>query len=337
LDWLEFTLLVPAADAEAVAEVLRRHCPGGVSIEEPILPASGDEGYALDPGRPAAVHAYLPRDGDLVRRRRALRRELTALGLAPALHTRWRREEEWAEAWKRFFDVERVGQRLVVCPTWIEYSPREGEVLLRLDPGMAFGTGQHPTTRLCLEALESQLRPGHQVLDLGTGSGILAIAAALLGAARAVALDVDPVAVGVARQNVAANGLEGRVQVLERGLSAVVPRMPDKRRSRGFLASAGCSGGARKPRLRARSARSVPFPDTDAPCFDMVLANISSAAITEMAPDLARALAPGGTLIVSGISEASAGACRHALEKTGLRVIEQAQRDGWCALTCSLP
>jgi len=93
LDWLEFTLLVPAADVEAAAEVLRRHCPGGVSIEEPILSADGEEGCAPDPGRPVAVRAYLLRQGDLARRRRALRRELAALGLSSALRTLWRREE----------------------------------------------------------------------------------------------------------------------------------------------------------------------------------------------------------------------------------------------------
>jgi ribosomal protein L11 methyltransferase len=301
LDWLEFTLLVPAADVEAAAEVLRRHCPGGVSIEEPILLADGEEDYSLDPGRPVTVRAYLPRQSDLTRRRRSLRRELGALGLGSALRTRWRREEEWAEAWKRFFGVERVGRRLVVCPTWIDYAPRAEEVVIRLDPGMAFGTGQHTTTRLCLEALESRLRPV-RVLDLGTGSGILAIAAALLGAARVVALDVDPVAVGVARQNVALNGVEGRVQVVE-----------------GSLGAAG------------------PLPDPDAPCFDMVLANVSTAGITEMAPALARALAPGGTLIASGIGDASVEVCRGALEKAGLDILERIDRDGWCALICTTP
>jgi len=301
VDWLEFTLLVPAADAEAAADVLRRHCPGGVSIEEPILPVDREEGYASDPGRPATVRAYLPRQGDLARRRRALRRELATLGLASALRTRWRREEEWAEAWKRFFGVERVGRRLVICPTWIDYAPRAEEVVIRLDPGMAFGTGQHPTTRLCLEALESRLRPGQEILDLGTGSGILAIAAALLGAARVVALDNDPVAVGAARQNVAVNDVEGRVQVLE-----------------GSLGTAG------------------PLPDADASRFDMVLANISTAGIAEMAPALARALASGGTLIASGIGDASVEVCRGALEKAGLTILEQTDRDGWCALICTI-
>ena len=302
MDWLEFTLLVPTVDVEAVAEVLHRHCPSGVSIEEPIVPADGEEGYVIDPERPAAVRAYLPRDGDLAQRRRALRRELRALGMAPALHTRWRREEEWAEAWKRFFGVQRVGRRLVVCPTWVDYSPRPDEVLIRLDPGMAFGTGQHATTCLCLEALESRVRPGQEMLDLGTGSGILAIAAALLGAGRVIALDISPVAVDVARENVAANGVQGRVQVLEGNLGAGGPL---------------CDAGARR--------------------FDMILANIDSATIIDMAPDLARGLAPEGTLIASGIGENWAGTCRAALENAGLRALEAASRDGWCALICTAP
>jgi ribosomal protein L11 methyltransferase len=302
LDWLEFTLLVPTADVEAAAEVLRRHCPGGVSIEEPILPADREDSYAVDSGRPAAVRGYLPRHADLPQRRRALRRELRALGLAPALRTRWRREEEWAEAWKRFFGVERVGRRLVICPTWIDYAPRAEEVVIRLDPGMAFGTGQHPTTRLCLEALESRLRPGQEALDVGTGSGVLAVAAALLGAARVVALDVDPVAVGVARQNVALNGVEGRVQVVE-----------------GSLGAPG------------------PLPGVGAARFDIVLANLSSVGISDMAPALARALAPGGVLIASGVGDDSVGVCRAALEKAGLSVLVEAHRDGWCALTCVAP
>jgi ribosomal protein L11 methyltransferase len=301
LDWLEFTLLIPAADVEAAADVLRRHCPGGVSIEEPILPTEG-EGYAPDPERPAAVRAYLPRDGDVARRRRALRRELGTLGLASALRTRRRQDEEWAESWKRFFGVQRVGRRLVVCPTWIDHTPQPEEVLIRLDPGMAFGTGQHPTTRLCLEALESRLRSGQDVLDLGTGSGILAIGAALLGATRVTALDISPVAVDVARQNAAVNGVQGLVQVLEGTLGA---------------------GG--------------PLPAAGRDRFDMIVANIDSATIIDIAPDLARALAPGGTLVASGIGERWAGTCRTALESAGLRTLEAASRDGWCALICTTP
>lgn len=264
------------------------------------MSADRAETYTIDHTRPVTVRAYLPRTNDLDRRRRALRRELRALGLASAIQTRWRTEEEWAEAWKQFFDVQRVGRTLVVCPTWIDYEPQADELFIRLDPGMAFGTGQHPTTRMCLEALENHLRPGQEVLDLGTGSGILAIAAALLGAAHIKALDINPVAVEVARQNAVVNGVKDRIDVLE-----------------GSLGEGSVLGEAAENR------------------FDIVVANIDSFSITDLAPDLAGAVVPGGTLVVSGITEHLAGACRISLENAGLRALATASRDGWCALICT--
>jgi ribosomal protein L11 methyltransferase len=202
--WLELSVEAPPDAEEAVADVLRRHVSGGVSIE-------GDEASVV-------VKGYLPADGDLARRRRVLRRKLAALALPTAVRSRWLSEEDWAQAWKEFFPVLRVSARLVVCPTWRSYCPREGEAVIRLDPGMAFGTGQHPTTLMCLRALEELLRPGMAVLDLGTGSGILALAAAKLGAASVLALDIDPQAAAVARENARLNGLEAVVQVGEGGL-----------------------------------------------------------------------------------------------------------------------
>jgi ribosomal protein L11 methyltransferase len=124
-------------------------------------------------------------------------------------------EEDWSEAWKKHFVVHRPARHVVIKPSWLEYPPQPGEVVVELDPGAAFGTGLHPTTMLCLEALEDIVRPGMRVYDVGTGSGILAIAAARLGAARVVAVDTDPVAVRVARENVERNGLGGRVEVAE--------------------------------------------------------------------------------------------------------------------------
>jgi len=202
--WLELSVEVAPDAEEAVADVLRRHVHGGVSIE-------GGETSVV-------VKGYLPADGDLARRRRALRRQLAPLVSSPALRTRWLSEEDWAHVWKKFFPVLRVSPRLVVCPTWRSYRPRRREAVIRLDPGMAFGTGQHPTTLMCLRALEELLRPGMDVLDLGTGSGILALAAARLGATSVLALDIDPQAAVVARENVRLNRLEAVVRVEEGGL-----------------------------------------------------------------------------------------------------------------------
>jgi len=197
--WLELAVEVPREAEEAAADILRRYAPRGVAIE----PA----------GRCVVVKAYLPDSGGIARQRRAVRRALASL---PAtIRTRWLREEDWAEAWKAFFPVLHISQRLVICPTWRRYRARAVEAVIRLDPGMAFGTGQHPTTLMCLRALEETVQPGADVLDLGTGSGILALAAARLGAASVLALDTDPQAVQAARKNVRLNDLGAVVRVEE--------------------------------------------------------------------------------------------------------------------------
>jgi len=204
--WLELAVEVPREAEEAAADILRRFAPRGVAIE----PA----------GRCVVVKAYLPDSGDLARQRRAVRRALASL--AATVHSRWLREEDWAEAWKAFFPVLHISQRLVICPTWRRYRARAVEAVIRLDPGMAFGTGQHPTTLMCLRALEEVVQPGADVLDLGTGSGILTLAAARLGAASVLALDTDPQAIQAARQNVRLNGLEAIVRVEEGTVQAAL-------------------------------------------------------------------------------------------------------------------
>jgi len=206
--WLELAVEVPREAEEAAADILRRFAPRGVAIE----PA----------GASVVVKAWLPDDGALARQRRDVRRALASL---PAtMRTRWLREEDWAEAWKAFFPVLRISRRLVICPAWRSYRPRTGEAVIRLDPGMAFGTGQHPTTLMCLRALEETVRPGADVLDLGTGSGVLALAAARLGAAGVLALDNDPQAVQAARDNVRLNEMEAVVRAEEGTLESAPAR-----------------------------------------------------------------------------------------------------------------
>ena len=213
--WLEVSVETDAETAEAVAEVLARYAyRGGVTFE------AGPEGWESGP---VSVRAYLPYDDQLRERRRSIEQALGHLNqISPVPPPTFRTiaEEDWAEAWKEQLSVLHVGERFVVRPTWLDYTPSPDEVVIELDPGMAFGTGLHPTTQMCLVALEKWLAPGHLVLDLGTGSGILAIAAARLGAKSVLAVDNDPVAVQVARENIAANGVLEVVQVKRGSLDA---------------------------------------------------------------------------------------------------------------------
>ncbi|MCS7178070.1 MAG: 50S ribosomal protein L11 methyltransferase [Anaerolineae bacterium] len=207
MDWLEVSVGTTGEGAEAVAEVLSRFAPRGVALE------AGPEGFAAGI---ITVRAYIPADDRLPQTRRRVEEALWHLAQIlplPAPSFRLIPEADWAEAWKQHLTILHVGRRLVIRPSWLPYTPAEGEVVVELDPGMAFGTGTHPTTQMCLLALEEHVRPGARVLDLGTGSGILAIAAAKLGARRVLALDTDPQAVAVARENIRRNGVADRVRV----------------------------------------------------------------------------------------------------------------------------
>jgi ribosomal protein L11 methyltransferase len=170
---------------------------------------------------PVFVQGSLPVADELTARIEGLRAHLARLpefglpALRDGLTLEYAEDEDWANAWKQYFKPLRLGRRLVVKPSWEAYTPNEDELGLELDPGMAFGTGGHPTTQLCLQALEEHVTPGMAVADIGTGSGILAIAAANLGAVRVVATDIDTLPRKIARENVERNGLEGVISILE--------------------------------------------------------------------------------------------------------------------------
>ncbi len=218
MDWLEVSVETTGEGAEAVAEVLSRFAPQGVALE------AGPEGFGTGL---IVVRAYLPADDQMPRTRRRVEEALWHLGQIlplPPPSFRIVAETDWAEAWKQHLTVLHVGRRLVIRPSWLPYVPAAEEVVVELDPGMAFGTGTHPTTQMCLLALEDTVRPGARVLDLGTGSGILAIAAAKLGAGRVLALDTDPQAVTVARENVHRNGVADRVRVARGSLAQAIGR-----------------------------------------------------------------------------------------------------------------
>jgi ribosomal protein L11 methyltransferase len=264
--WCEVRVTVPLDQAEVVAEVLRDMAPAGVSIEEPLVPLGPEEGVRLLPGRPAVVSCYLLVDDSLGARLDALDAGLAARGLRPEIESRRVAEAEWADAWKDHFHVERVGRRLVIRPSWRDFQPSPDDVVIDLDPGMAFGTGQHETTRGCLVMLERLVAPGMQVLDVGTGSGILAIAAVKLGAATVSAIDVEPQSVMVAGENAARNGVSGQIRVALGSLGASWPF-------------------------------AIPSEDSS----DLLVANIHARALVELAPEIDAAARPGAAIVLSGI------------------------------------
>lgn len=221
--WLEISVQTDGEAAEAVSEVLRPFAyKDGVVLEQrgdPHDPAPN----ALEPA--VNVKIYIPGDEDSPAVRRRIEEALYHLGRLypiPAPTFRELEEEDWANAWKTHYHPFRIGRHLWIQPSWLEAEEvAAGDIVLTLDPGMAFGTGLHPTTQMCLQALEELVRPGMRVLDVGTGSGILAIAAAKLGATAVLGVDTDRIAVEAAIENARLNGVEGQIRIEQGTLAAV--------------------------------------------------------------------------------------------------------------------
>ena len=205
-------------------------------------------------------------------------------------------ETDWQEAWKEHFTLLRVGRHFVIKPPWIPYTAKRRDLVIEIDPGMAFGTGHHPTTQMSLEELEALTQPGMKVLDVGTGSGILSIGAVRLGASAVVALDVDPTATKVARRAIKSNGLKDNIKLV-----------------RGTLPHKSAPAGA----------------------FDLALANISSKVVVDLAQEMYRCLTTGGKLVAGGFLDRQEHEVVDRLTDVGFVLQRRRAIEDWVTLVWS--
>jgi len=241
----------------------------------------------------ASVSVYLPSERSVPECIAFLRERFLEVGLSDAkLETVGVNEEDWANSWKAYYKPIKIGNRLVIVPAWEKYEPAEGELIVRMDPGMAFGTGTHETTRLVIRMLEKYTKEGCRMLDVGTGSGILAICASRLGAGECRAYDIDPMAVRVANEN-----------IRDSGLSNITCEVSD---------------------LLKQADRSRPY--------DLICSNIVADIIIRMTPDVAPFMHEGTVLLASGIISERSNDVIECFEKNGYKIVEKLEDNGWCGL-----
>jgi len=292
--WLEISLTVESELAEAVVEVLTRYVSNGVVVESGVIYNDAeDEGTPVDPVR---VYGYLPTSETLEEKRQRVEEALWHLGQIkplPAPTYRVIEDEDWMAAWKKHYRPIPVGKRLLVLPAWYEHNDTE-RVAVRIDPSMAFGTGTHPSTQLCLEMVEQYVQPGHPVIDIGCGSGILSIAALKLGASHALGVDIDEASILASQENASLNDvaietLLGSVAEIQKGASL-----------------------------------------QQAP---LVVANILAPVIIRLFDaGLSNLLSPDGVMILSGILDVQAMSVIQAADQYGLHLLEEKKMGDWVAL-----
>lgn len=298
---IQIAVQVDGEAAEAVSAVFNRYGKGGAVLEEVW--------NELARAPTVRIKAFLtPDEGCALGRIEEALWHLGQLYPISPPEVRWLEEHEWADAWKSGYKTLRIGRRIVVKPSWLEHQPGPDELLIELDPGMAFGTGLHPSTQLAVLGTEKMMRTGDRVLDVGTGSGILAILAARLGASQVVGLDIEPLAVDVARQNIERNGVRSLVEVR---LASLLPER--------------ASGCGRELELFDASGRWQG-------AFDLVLMNILADVIRRSARAIVDCLNSEGRFVVSGIIESQEEPTRKALREAGLQVTARHKRKDWVAL-----
>jgi len=301
MQWIEAKIVFDHADndlaADLIGDVFYALGLQGVVVDDPQI--APEEPWAEGAiGRPAqhAVTGYIPKDGRAERRCQILQQRLRQLRQTLRIFYRisYREldEQDWAQAWKAYFWPQKIGTRMVVKPTWRDYRAAGDEIVIELDPGMAFGTGTHPTTALCLNMIEKYLRQGDSFLDVGTGSGILMIAAARLGAARLCGVDQDQIALGVAAENLKLNHVSPHLVHLTAG------------------------------NLGAHLNAS----------FNFIVANIYSHVILTLLEDIPRLLAAGGVFAASGIIQQNKDAVLAAMAALKFEILETAVKEDWVAV-----
>ena len=302
-DWTQFKVTVPLEQLDSTSAVMSmisnylqiedysdidlKTCYGDL-IDESILNADKTV---------ASVSVYLPAQSGSSDTLSFLKERFTTLGIDAKITISGVNEEDWANSWKAYYKPIEIGERIVIVPAWEKYDAPADKLVVRMDPGMAFGTGSHETTRLVIGLLEKYIKDGQRVLDVGCGSGILAICAAKLGARECKAYDIDPVAVKVARENVKDAGLSARVSCDTSDLLRGVDR----------------TGGA----------------------YDVICANIVADIIIRMTPDVGQLMGENTVILASGIICERADDVIECFEEHGLYVVERIEENGWCALAVS--
>ncbi len=295
MKWVELSVDAPPEFVEPLSQIFYRYGHGGVAIEQDSR-YSPDEGEAAPVPGIVTLKTYVPLESstdELLGRIDVATRLVAHLAPISSLRKRVLEEEDWQSAWKEHFNVLDVGRRIVIVPTWREYQPTELDVVVALDPGMAFGTGHHPTTRMCLELLEDLVVEGTDVLDVGCGSGILSIVAAKLGATSVSSIDVEPLAAKVAASNVRENGSEAVVSVFQ---------------------------------------GSLPHPEVRPDRYDLAVANISAKVVLDLAGHLVTSVKPDGYLVLSGILTKDSDGVIDRLRSERAHVTRVEQADDWVSL-----
>ncbi|MDP1420790.1 50S ribosomal protein L11 methyltransferase [Peribacillus simplex] len=307
MKWSEFAIQTTNEAVEPVSNILHEAGASGVVIEDPLELVKERENvfgeiYHLNPDdypdEGVVIKAYLPVNSFLGDTIDAIKESINNLLLFDidlgknVVSISEVNEEEWATAWKKYYNPVKISERFTIVPTWEDYTPvSSDELIIELDPGMAFGTGTHPTTVMCIQALERTVSPGDLVVDVGTGSGVLSIAAALLDAKRIQSLDLDEVAVQSAIQNVELNNVQDKVSVSQGNLLDGVNEQAD-----------------------------------------IVVANILAEVIMRFTDDVAKVVKPGGYFIASGIIQTKKQDVKDAIIASGFTIEETILMEDWVAI-----